>query len=33
MLTDSDEREEKASWFGLKGTIRYIPLWRWLLEG
>jgi hypothetical protein len=31
VLTDADEREEKASWFGLKGTIRYIPLWKWFL--
>jgi len=33
VLTDSEEGEERASWFGMDGTIRFVPLWRWLLEG
>ncbi len=33
VLTDSEEGEERASWFGMDGTVRFMPLWRWLLEG
>ena len=33
VLTDSDEGEERASWFGMDGTVRFLPLWRWLLAG
>ena len=33
VLTDSEEGEERASWFGTDGTICFVPLWRWLLEG
>ena len=32
VLTDSEEGEEAASWFGTSGTIRFLPLWRWLLD-
>ena len=32
VLTDSTESEEKASWFGFEGTVRFLPLWKWLLE-
>lgn len=24
--------EEQAEWFGIKGKIKFIPLWKWLLE-
>jgi len=33
VLTDSYEGKEDADWFGLKGRIRFSPLWKWLLEG
>lgn len=26
------DAEEKTEWFGIKGTIKFIPLWKWLLE-
>jgi hypothetical protein len=32
VLTDSEEGEERASWFGMEGAIRFMPPWRWLLE-
>lgn len=32
VLTENEEREEHASWFGTTGTIRYQPLWKWLIE-
>jgi hypothetical protein len=32
VLTDSDEGEERASWFGMDGIVRFLPLWRWFLE-
>ena len=32
ILTDSAEREEEISWFGARGVIRYVPLWKWLLD-
>ena len=31
ILTDSTEGVEEVSWYGAKGTVRYIPLWKWLL--
>jgi uncharacterized protein len=31
ILTDSTEDEEEVSWYGKKGTVRYMPLWKWLL--
>jgi predicted AAA+ superfamily ATPase len=30
VLTESSEREEEASWYGMNGRIRFMPLWRWL---
>ncbi|MBM3233749.1 ATP-binding protein [Candidatus Pacearchaeota archaeon] len=32
IITEDIEKEEKAEWFGDKATIRFIPLWKWLLE-
>ena len=31
VLTENEEREESAEWFGMQGTIRFLPLWKWLL--
>jgi len=31
-ITGDYEAEEEAEWFGTKGRIRYLPLWKWLLE-
>jgi len=30
ILTDKNEGEEKVSWYGKKGVIRHLPLWKWL---
>ena len=32
VLTDSKEGREDVSWFGTEGTVRFQPLWKWLLE-
>jgi len=32
ILTDSTEGEEEALWYGLRGKVRFVPLWRWLLN-
>ena len=32
VITESAEHEEDASWYGTKGTVRFVPLWRWLLQ-
>jgi predicted AAA+ superfamily ATPase len=32
VLTDSIEAEEEATWHGLRGAVRLIPLWKWLLQ-
>lgn len=32
VLTENEEREESAEWFGRQGTIRFLPLWKWLLQ-
>jgi len=32
IITENYESEENAEWFDLKGKIRYIPVWKWLLE-
>lgn len=32
VLTDAEEREEEAAWFGHRGRVRYVPLWKWLTE-
>lgn len=31
VLTENHEGEKHHSWYGMEGTIRYIPLWKWLL--
>lgn len=31
IITEDYEGEEPAEWFGMKGKIRFIPLWKWLL--
>ena len=31
IITEDKEGEEKAKWFGDKATIRFVPLWRWIL--
>lgn len=30
VVTENYEKEENAEWFGIKGKIRFIPLWKWL---
>jgi predicted AAA+ superfamily ATPase len=30
VLTENAEREERATWYGLEGTVRFAPLWKWL---
>lgn len=32
VLTQDYEASEEKEWFGIKGTIHYKPLWKWLLE-
>ncbi len=32
IITEDYEAEEQAEWFGMKGKIMFIPLWKWLLE-
>ncbi|MBA7689525.1 hypothetical protein ES703_98033 [subsurface metagenome] len=32
VLTDSTEGQEAMSWFGIEGTVRYLPVWKWLLR-
>ena len=32
IITEDKETEEKTEWFGDKATIKFIPLWKWLLE-
>jgi predicted AAA+ superfamily ATPase len=32
IITSDYEAEGEAEWFGIKGKIRYIPLWKWLLQ-
>jgi predicted AAA+ superfamily ATPase len=31
VLTENEERTDTEEWFGIQGTIRFIPLWKWLL--
>lgn len=33
ILTNSMDTTKDAEWFGIKGRIRYRPLWQWLLDG
>ena len=30
IITDNLEAEESAEWYGTKGRIRFVPLWKWL---
>ena len=30
VVTEDTEHEERASWYGAEGTIRFVPLWKWL---
>ncbi|MDP3027498.1 MAG: ATP-binding protein [Nanoarchaeota archaeon] len=32
IITEDTEKEEKEEWFGDKATIKFIPLWKWLLK-
>lgn len=32
ILTDSAEGKEDVSWYGVERTVRYAPLWKWLLN-
>jgi len=32
VITADKESEEQVEWFGIKGTVTYIPLWKWLLN-
>ena len=32
VITEKYETEEEAEWFGLHGKIKFIPIWKWLLE-
>ena len=31
VINSDKEGEEDAEWFGIKGKIKFIPLWKWLL--
>ena len=31
-ITQEKEAEKKESWFGIKKKIKFMPLWKWLLE-
>ena len=33
VITWDYEDEREISWFGRKGRIKFVPLWRWLLSG
>ena len=30
ILSEREEKTEASEWFGMTGTIRYMPLWKWL---
>lgn len=32
VITEDHEKEETVEWFGIKGKIKFISLWKWLLE-
>lgn len=32
VITEDYEGEEEIKWFGIKGKIKFIPLWKWLLK-
>ena len=31
IITEDKEGEKNAEWFGIKGRIKFIPIWKWLL--
>lgn len=32
IITEDKEGEEQVSWYGIKRSVKFIPLWKWLLE-
>ncbi len=32
LITEKKEQEKIIEWFGIKRKVKYIPLWKWLLE-
>lgn len=32
VITWDDAAEKRVRWFGMAGTVRFMPLWQWLLE-
>ncbi|MCK9580226.1 MAG: ATP-binding protein [Methanoregula sp.] len=30
ILSEREEKTEASEWFGMTGTVRYVPLWKWL---
>lgn len=32
VITDSVEKSEQREWYGVSRTIKYIPLWKWLIS-
>lgn len=32
LITENYEGEEEAEWFNLKGKVKFIPVWKWLLN-
>lgn len=32
LINASEEKEEEREWFGINGKIKYIPIWKWLLN-
>jgi hypothetical protein len=32
VITSNKEEEEEVEWFGIKGKVKFIPIWKWLLE-
>ena len=32
VITEGKEAEKEAAWFGIKRKIRFLPLWKWLIE-
>jgi hypothetical protein len=33
VLTADYETVEEIEWFGIKGKVRFVPLWKWLTAG
>lgn len=32
VITEDYEAEEKTEWFGIKGKVKFVPLWKWLIN-